>query len=94
MANFAARQVFGVQLGALTKNLLCTMADGRLRKCPLKELPWHTTLTRGIGARQDALVMTKAGNSENIISLRAFAMPIREGKEVVAAVVTFEEIEK
>lgn len=91
MANFAARQLFGVQLAALTKNLLCTLANGKVHTCGPRELPWNIALTQGIGARQDHFVIMDKKRKDASMFLKAFAMPIREGKTVVAAVVTFEE---
>ena len=90
MANVWARRLFGVQLSPLRKNLLFYATGGKLRRYPAQELPWNIALSKGIGAQKDDLVMQ--GGKKPEVLLQAFAMPIREGKELSAAVVTFEDV--
>lgn len=90
LANVWARKLFGVQLSPLRKNLLFYAVGGKLRRYPAQELPWNIALEKGIGAQKDDLVMQ--GGKKPEVLLQAFSMPIREGKELSAAVVTFEDV--
>ena len=69
LANAAARQLFGVQLTPLTKNLFTYVAGGKPRPYPVKELPWHIALSRGIGAQKDDMVMQRGKNDHAVLLL-------------------------
>ena len=93
MANAQARKLFGTQLVALTKPALAYIVAGKPRAYPREELPWVISLTKGIGARKEDVVLLGRKEKRNTyLQLRVFAMPIREGGRVSAAVAVFEDI--
>ena len=92
MANDAARQLFGSQLASLTRSQLFQARNEDICKYPRAQLPWVIALSKGVGAVCDDILLRRSGG-DALKSLKAFAMPIRDGRNgVVAAVVTFQEI--
>ena len=93
MANAEARKLFGAQLAALVKPTLAYMVAGKPRAYPKEELPWVIALEKGIGARKEDVVLLGRGKKRTVhTQLRAFAMPIHEKQQVIAAIAVFEDI--
>ncbi|MDP3963311.1 MAG: hypothetical protein Q8Q39_02330 [bacterium] len=91
MANDAARQLFGTQLMPLVRSQFFREQSDVTRKYPASELPWILALAKGVGAVRDDLFLQRK-ESEAPKRLKAFAMPIFEGKNIIAVVATFQEI--